>query len=42
MTNVCIHGLGQTDKSWDKVKEILNKDNINIKTPNLFEITTNC
>lgn len=42
MTNICIHGLGQTDKSWDKVKEILNKDNINIETPNLFDITTNC
>ena len=42
MTNVCVHGLGQTDKSWDKVKEILSKDNINIKTPNLFGITTNC
>ena len=29
MTNVCVHGLGQTDKSWDKVKGILNQDNIN-------------
>ena len=41
MTNILVHGLGQTDKSWDKVKEILNQDNINVETPNLFEITKN-
>ena len=41
MTNILVHGLGQTDKSWDKVKEILNQDNINVETPNLFEIAKN-
>lgn len=41
MTNILVHGLGQTDKSWNKVKEILNQDNINVETPNLFEITKN-
>lgn len=38
MTNILIHGLGQTDKSWSKVKNILTQDNINGETPNLFEI----
>lgn len=41
MTNILVHGLGQTDKSWNKVKEILNQDNINVETPNLFEIAKN-
>ena len=41
MINILIHGLGQTDKSWDKVKEILNQDNINVETPNLFELAKN-
>ena len=41
MINILVHGLGQTDKSWDKVKGILNQDNINIETPNLFEIAKN-
>ena len=41
MTNILIHGLGQTDKSWNKVKNILTQDNINGETPNLFEITKN-
>ena len=41
MINILVHGLGQTDKSWDKVKEILNQDNINVETPNLFEIAKN-
>ena len=41
MTNILIHGLGQTDKSWSKVKNILTQDNINGETPNLFEIAKN-
>ena len=41
MINILVHGLGQTDKSWDKVKGILNQDNINVETPNLFEIAKN-
>lgn len=41
MTNILVHGLGQTDKSWNKVKEILNQENINVETPNLFEIAKN-
>ena len=38
MINILVHGLGQTDKSWDRVKGILNQDNINVETPNLFKI----
>ena len=41
MINILVHGLGQTDKSWDKVKEILNQGNINAETPDLFEIAKN-
>ena len=41
MINILVHGLGQIYKSWDKVKGILNQDNINIETPNLFEIAKN-
>ena len=41
MINILVHGLGQTDRSWDKVKENLNQDNINVETPNLFEIAKN-
>ncbi len=41
MINILIHGLGQTNKSWDKVKEILNQDAINVETPNLFELAKN-
>ena len=41
MINILVHGLGQTDKSWDKVKEILNQGNINVETPDLFEIAKN-
>ena len=41
MINILVHGLGQTDKSWDKVKEKLSQDNINVETPNLFEIAKN-
>ena len=41
MINILVHGLGQTDKSWDKVKGILNQDNINVETPNMFEIAKN-
>ena len=36
MINILVHGLGQTDKSWDKVKGILNQDNINIDAPEKF------
>ena len=41
MINILVHGLGQTDKSWDKLKGILNQDNINVETPDLFEIAKN-
>ena len=27
MTNILVHGLGQTEQSWDKVIEELNKSN---------------
>ena len=39
MKNILIHGLGQNDKSWNIVKEELEKFNIEVETPNLFDIT---
>ncbi len=41
MINILIHGMGQNGSSWDKVKTILNEDNIDVKTPNVFEIAKN-
>ena len=41
MINLLIHGMGQNGSSWDKVKTILNEDNIDVKTPNVFEIAKN-
>ena len=41
MINILIHGMGQNESSWDKVKTILNEDNIDVKTPNVFEIAKN-
>lgn len=41
MVNILVHGLGQNEKSWDKVKDILNKDGVQVETPNLFEISKN-
>lgn len=41
MVNILIHGLGQNETSWDKVKEILNENRIEVETPNLFDIAKN-
>ena len=41
MINILIHGMGQNESSWDKVKTILNEDNIDVQTPNVFEIAKN-
>lgn len=36
MINILIHGLGQNEKSWNSVIEILNKNNIQAQRPDLF------
>ena len=41
MVNILIHALGQTEKSWDKVLEELNKVNKPAQNPNLFELAKN-
>ena len=41
MKNILIHGLGQNETSWNKVKDILNNNYINVETPNLFNIVKN-
>lgn len=41
MKNILIHGLGQDDKSWDKVKEYLREYNYNVICPNLFDLLKN-
>ena len=41
MKNILIHGLGQNETSWNKVKDILNNNYIDVETPNLFNIAKN-
>ena len=41
MTNILVHGLGQTEQSSDKVIEELNKSNIEVSNPNLFNLAKN-
>ena len=41
MKNILIHGLGQDNKSWDKVKEYLRVYNYNVICPNLFDLLKN-
>ena len=41
MINIFVHGLGQTEQSWDKVIEKLNKNNIEVTNPNLFNLAQN-
>lgn len=41
LINIFVHGLGQTEKSWDKVKEKLVSNNMNIQTPALFDLAKN-
>lgn len=39
MKNILIHGLGQTNKSWNGVRDYLKQNKVETKCPNLFEIT---
>ena len=41
MINILVHGLGQTETSWDRVLEGLNKINIQAENPNLFDLAKN-
>ena len=41
MVNILVHGLGQTEKSGDKIIEELDKSNIKAENPNLFELAKN-
>lgn len=41
MKNILVHGLGQNQTSWSKVKEELSTNNINTETPNLFYLVKN-
>lgn len=41
MKNILIHGLGQDNKSWDKVIEFLEIKYPNIICPNLFDLPKN-
>ena len=41
MVNILVHGLGQTEKSWDKIIKELDKSNIKAENPNLFELAKN-
>ena len=38
MTRYLVHGLGQTEQSWNKVIEELSKNNIEASNPNLFNL----
>ena len=41
MINIFVHGLGQTEQSWNKVIEKLNKSNIKVSNPSLFNLSKN-
>lgn len=41
MKNILIHGLGQDDKSWGKVKEYLGEYNYKVISPILFDLLNN-
>ena len=41
MINILVHGLGQNERSWDKVKELLKENKIEVETPNLFNLAKN-
>lgn len=38
MKQILIHGLGQNETSWDKVKEEFIKNDIYVETPNIFDL----
>lgn len=41
MINILVHGLGQNESSWNKVKELLKENKIEVETPNLFNLAKN-
>lgn len=41
MINILVHGLGQNESSWNKVKELLEENKIEVETPNLFNLAKN-
>lgn len=41
MINILVHGLGQTNQSWNKVIEKLNESDIQVENPNLYELVKN-
>ena len=41
MKNIILHGLGQNGKSWNRVIEGLEKNKIQVKIPNLFNLDKN-
>lgn len=41
MKNILIHGLGQNEGSWYKIRNILSENDIQVETPNLFELARN-
>ncbi|MFQ7075995.1 MAG: alpha/beta fold hydrolase [Clostridia bacterium] len=41
MINILVHGLGQNESSWDKVKELLEENKVEVETPNLFNLAKN-
>ena len=41
MINILVHGLGQNESSWNKVKELLKDNKIEVDTPNLFNLAKN-
>ena len=41
MINILVHGLGQNESSWIKVKELLKENKIEVETPNLFNLAKN-
>lgn len=41
MINILVHGLGQNESSWNKVKELLKENKMEVETPNLFNLAKN-
>ena len=41
MINILVHGLGQNESSWDKDKELLEENKVEVETPNLFNLAKN-
>ncbi len=41
MINILIHGLGQDDKSWEEIKNRLERNNVKLGIPNLYKLMKN-